>query len=519
MTPARSPFLPKEAFFPKEQEYQILPFRFKRWKENEVLLVNDVGEHCIVSAEIFHSLVHHRLDPESVTFENLQSRLFISRGDPRWALDLLATRYRTKKSFLEGFTRLHLFVVTLRCDHTCRYCQVSRVTADRTRFDMPWDVAQRAIDLVFKSPAPEFKIEFQGGESLLAWDLIRRIVEEVEGRAEVEGRRVDFVVATNLVPLDDSMLEFMREHRIQLSTSLDGPALIHDRNRPRPSMNSHALFLDRLEKAREVLGHDQVSAVMTTTEHSLGHPEDIVDEFVHLGFDSIFLRPISPYGFAVRTGEAERYAADEFLAFYRRGLARILEHCRQGVDLVEVYSQILLTQMFTPFPTGYVDLQSPAGTGFGAVAYNYDGEVYVSDEARMLAAMGDRSFRMGHVEDTWEELFGGELMQALAMSSVLETLPGCSDCAFLPWCGADPLFHYRTQGDPIGHRPTSGFCRKNMGIFEHLLELWHHGDSEVQEILLRWATCVQPEAPELELPQRAVESPPESLGSFAGIPE
>jgi hypothetical protein len=32
---------------------------------------------------------------------------------------LLATKYRTKKAFLDGFTSLHIFVVSLRCEHSC----------------------------------------------------------------------------------------------------------------------------------------------------------------------------------------------------------------------------------------------------------------------------------------------------------------------------------------------------------------------------------------------------------------
>ena len=39
---------------------------------------------------------------------------------------------------------------------------------------------------------------------------------------------------------------------------------------------------------------------------------------------------------------------------------------------------------------------SPAGIGLGALVYNYDGDVYASDEGRMLAEMGDHTFRLGN---------------------------------------------------------------------------------------------------------------------------
>jgi radical SAM protein with 4Fe4S-binding SPASM domain len=129
------------------------------------------------------------------------------------------------------------------------------------------------------------------------------------------------------------------------------------------------------------------------------------------------------------------------------------------------------------------------------VAYNYDGDVYASDESRMLAEMGDRSFRLGNVHtDGFEEIFGGEAMRSLVGGSVLETLPGCADCAFLPYCGADPVFNYRTQGDIVGHRPTSAFCHKNMEIIRHLFHLLRREDGFARDLLTSWATNVRLES-------------------------
>lgn len=484
-------FRPPEAFAPPSPGYRLLPFRFMRWAADEVLLVNEVGEYLFLDRQSFLDLTQHRLKGDHPTYRELEAKLFLCDPDSDLALELLATQVRTKKSFLEGFTRLHLFVVTLRCDHTCRYCQVSRVSDDQTRFDMSEETALRAIDLMFRSPAQQLKVEFQGGEPLLNFELIRFIVERVEERNLQQGREIEFVVTTNLVPLNDEILEFLKQHRIWLSTSLDGPPELHNANRPRPEKNSHQLLEQNLERARAALGHDAVSAIMTTTRSSLDHPREIVDEYVRLGFDGIFLRSISPYGFAVRTGEASRYETDQFLDFYRQALDHILALNRRGIDFVEVYAQILLTKILTPFATGYVDLQSPAGLGIAAVAYNYDGEVYASDEARMLAQMGDKSFCLGNVHHHgYEEIFGGETLRALIAASIVEALPGCTDCAFVPYCGADPLFNYRTQGDVFGHRPSSAFCARNMGILRHLFGLLRHGDPFCRELLLSWATRV-----------------------------
>jgi len=469
--------------------YQILPFRFARWPDGEILLTNEVGEFLFLDERAFDQFVEGTIPPSATAYRSLQAAQFLTDCSSTLPLELLATKYRTKRDFLDGFTKLHMFVVTLRCDHSCPYCQVSRVTQDKTRFDMSRETAAKAIDLLFGSPAPALKVEFQGGESLLNFDLIRWCVERIDERNQAEGRDIEFVIATNLSPLSDEILEFCAAHAICLSTSLDGPAFIHNANRPRPGGDSYEVTIRNLERARAVLGHDRVSALMTTTPLSLQHPREIVGEYVRQGFDAIFLRSISPYGFAVKGRRVLAYETDQFLSFYRAALDHIIELNRQGTPFVEVYSQILLQKILTPFATGYVDLQSPAGAAIGAVAYNYDGDVYASDEARMLAEMGDTSFRLGNVRtDSYEAMFGGAVARTIVDTSCIETIPGCADCVYAPYCGSDPVFNWATQGDPIGHRPTSAFCRKHMGIFEHLFGLLKNGDTFTKSLFVSWAT-------------------------------
>jgi hypothetical protein len=42
-------------------------------------------------------------------------------------------------------------------------------------------------------------------------------------------------------------------------------------------------------------------------------------------------------------------------------------------------------------------------------------------------------------------------------------------------------YHYATQGDMFGHRPTSGYCRRNMAIIPDIvLKLLHSGDRDIE---------------------------------------
>jgi len=453
-----------------------------------VFISTDVGEWTFLSRDEFDSFITGRLRQENPAFARLKSKHFLADSESTLPVQLVATKFRTKYAFLDGFTSLHMFVVTLRCDHSCPYCQVSRVTEDKSRYDMSDATAERAVEWMFKSPSPLLKVEFQGGESLLNFERVRSIVEMVKARNRAEQRDVEFVIATNLSHLADEVLAFCAEHAILLSSSLDGPEALHNVNRPRPGNDSHARFVANLAKAREKLGHDRVGALMTTTEKSLTCPEEIVDEYVRLNFDAIFVRPLSPYGFAIRTKQAYRYQVDAFLEFYKRALNRVIEWNRRGVPLVEIYAQLLLRKLLTPFATGYVDLQSPAGVGISAIVYNYDGDVYASDEGRMLAEMNDPSFRLGNLHsDDYTSIMGGPYLQGLIQQSCLHVLPQCSECAFMPFCGSDPVYNWATQRDIAGHRPTSAFCRKHMALFKYFIERLESADDFERELMVRWA--------------------------------
>jgi hypothetical protein len=62
----------------------------------------------------------------------------------------------------------------------------------------------------------------------------------------------------------------------------------------------------------------------------------------------------------------------------------------------------------------------------------------------------------------------------------------CSECAYEPFCGSDPVFHTATHGDFVGLKTRSGFCNRNMSIFKRLIALME-SDVAIRELFLSWA--------------------------------
>ena len=134
----------------------FMPFRFARLPEpaGTVLLTNDGGDYAFVTEAELRDLVAHRLDPTGETYQDLHARHFIVSDGRDGHLDLIAAQIRTRKSFLRDGPTLHIFVVTLRCDHSCLYCQVSRQSADAVRFDMSAATMAGAVDRLSSRAEP-----------------------------------------------------------------------------------------------------------------------------------------------------------------------------------------------------------------------------------------------------------------------------------------------------------------------------------------------------------------------------
>ena len=470
-----------------DNPYYLLPFYFQQFNDKEII-VNEVGDYLVVAGGMVQRIVYKQVKEDEELFHDLLSNCFISLTPVPELIDVYAVRLRTKKSFLDHFTALHIFVLTLRCNQNCIYCQASSRNENACEIDMKQSDLQKAVELMFKSPAPHLTMEFQGGEPTLTPHLIRFAVEYAEEINLTKMRQMTYVLCTNSINLTDELLSFCKQYNILISTSLDGYPTLHNHNRGKQS--SYEQVIAGIEKVRTYLGADKVSALMTTSIEALNYPKDIINTYLKNGFHNIFIRGLNPYGLAAKNTNWEEYNRC-FVEFYKQALEYIIELNKQGEFFVEEFTAFILRKILTPFPIGFVDLQSPAGMINNVIVYNYDGYVYASDESRMLAEVQDYTFRLGHINDKYEDIFYGKKAQKISKIWATECIAGCSDCAYHLYCGADPVRNHSTQGDMYGHRPTSMFCKRYQAIIDHIFILLTNRKEEVLPIFKSWInnTC------------------------------
>ena len=320
---------------------------------DQILLTNDFGRYVFLSKAEFQQFLQNELLPDSPLYKLLEERFFLYSNHPETFLKRTREPMRYSKNYLFSGTALHIFVVTNRCNGNCVYCQAHAADSN-SHGDMTLEVAEHAVDIALSSPARHLTFEFQGGEPLLNFKVIQHIVLYTE--ANKGNKDVSFSVVSNLTLLTDDIMSFLMEHKVSISTSLDGPEFLHNQNRPLLNgQGCYAKTIDKVQKLRNA--GTSVNAIQTTTKASLAYPKKIVDAYSDNGFKSIFLRPLTPLGYAACHWDEIGYTAEEFVSFYHDAFLYILERNREGVLFVESHAAIFLRKILYGFGENYMELR------------------------------------------------------------------------------------------------------------------------------------------------------------------
>lgn len=456
-------------------------FNFKQFKD-KILLSNDMGQFIFVNQSEFKEIVAKKIEPESELYNSLiEKNIIYEENDAIYSND---SRYalREIKNHVNSATALHIFVVTTACNMSCIYCQANNGKETPNMF-MTKEIAKKTIDLALESPETSLDFEFQGGEPLLNFEIIKYMVEYTE---ENKGSHtIRYNIVTNLTLITDEMLLFFKEHEFGISTSLDGPRELHNQNRKfRAGDGTYDTVVDSIKRIQSKGMH--VGAIETTTKFSLDYPEELVQTYAKLGFDNVFIRPLTPLGKATVNWTEIGYTAEEFLVFYKKAVEEVIRINQTGQYMKESHAAILLKRMSGDF-VNYMELRSPCGAGIGQLAYYCDGNVFTCDEGRMLYEMGDDTFCLGNVEkNTYSEVINNSVCKTVCSASILESIPSCCDCVYQPYCGICPVVNYAATGDVLEKEPRSYRCKIYTGLLDYLFSKVLEDNTEVINILNSW---------------------------------
>lgn len=151
-----------------------------------------------------------------------------------------------------GTERLML-MLTRSCDLRCSYCLVDKTESGP---EMSPEIAHRAIDLLMRSARPRIELQLFGGEPMRRWDRVLDAWTYALRHPGLHGRRVELILTTNGMHLDDEKVRVLEDLPVTVLFSLDGNQENHRRFRGAHLVDDEHAYaailrgLERLTKSR-----------------------------------------------------------------------------------------------------------------------------------------------------------------------------------------------------------------------------------------------------------------------------
>lgn len=463
-------------------------FRFKRFDEDSYLITNDIWKYSFLTKEEFNLFISWKLKSWDKYGELLKNKFII---DENYEKDM-ALAYNKKNDFLNFGPSLHIIVTTLRCNHKCQYCHAAVAPMSAKNMDMTKKTAKKVVDTIFFTSSPGLTIEFQWWESLVNWDIVKFITEYAEIKATHLGKHLTFSLVSNLTLMDEEKLDYIIKHNIGVSTSLDWDEETHNFNRTFKDWNSFegvTYWIKRINeeyKKRNI--QNRVWALLTVTKKTLPRHKEIIDAYVDLWLQSIFLRPLNPYWFAAAELEKLWYEPREFIDFYKKSMDYIIELNKKWVEISESLSTIYLSKILKDTDPNYLDERSPCWACIWQVWYNYDWKIYSCDEWRMLWRMWDENFLMTEMKETWEETYKAmiesDTTKVMVQASTLDWLPWYNETVYKPYIWVCPIHSYKTTWNIIPNFAKDHKKEIDFAVLDYLFDKLR--DKDCLDIFNKW---------------------------------
>ena len=301
------------------------------------------------------------------------------------------------------------------CNLRCKYCFAA--TGDfcmGERKLLSYEVGKKALDwLVEKSgKRVHLEVDFFGGEPLMNFDVMKRLVEYGRSIEEAKNKKFKFTTTTNCVLMTEEIMDFFNKEMGNVVISMDGRPEVHDRMRPTiDGKGSYAIIAEKAKEFAKRRGHQEYYVRGTFTGYNKDFAEDVLflaDEgFEQLSIEPVVTDPACEYALREEDLPQLRQEYERLAVAYmdRRANGKWFNFFHFNVDLAG--GPCLRKRL-----TG-------CGAGNEYIAVTPDGDIYPCHQF-----VGREGYRMGSVLDG---SFNSELQKKFANNHVL-TKEKCRDC-------------------------------------------------------------------------------------------
>ena len=179
--------------------------------------------------------------------------------------------------------------ITNKCNLNCIYCY----NADKNEIkDMDFKTAKNSIDYILSDDADKLKIQFTGGEPLLNFDLIEKVIKYCN--KNYNDKNISYAVQTNGTLLNNELIEKIKDLHLKIGISIDGIE-VNDILRPYRNETNGSSTLDTLRGIYLLNSHNIPFGITTViTNKNLPFIKEFVEYLIALGVKSISFDLLKP---------------------------------------------------------------------------------------------------------------------------------------------------------------------------------------------------------------------------------
>ncbi|HIU01961.1 MAG TPA: thioether cross-link-forming SCIFF peptide maturase, partial [Candidatus Onthocola gallistercoris] len=180
------------------------------------------------------------------------------------------------------------------CNLACRYCFAEEGEYHGRRALMSFEVGKKALDFLIANSGNRrnLEVDFFGGEPLMNFDVVRRLVAYGREQEKLHDKRFRFTLTTNGVLLNPEIEEFLNKEMSNVVLSVDGRKEVHDFMRPfRGGQGSYDLIMPKFVHLAESRDQKNYYVRGTFTHYNKDFAADVLS-LADMGFKQISVEPV-----------------------------------------------------------------------------------------------------------------------------------------------------------------------------------------------------------------------------------
>ncbi len=253
-------------------------------------------------------------------------------------------------------------MICQECNLRCKYCY-GKDGEYSNKGKMDFSIAKKAIDyFVDQAPSDTLSICFFGGEPLLNFGLMKKVVSYVREVENKTNKKFTFSITTNATLINETIKAFIEENKIGMTVSIDGTREMNDANRF--YANKNGTYIDV---------KNNISGIKTSmiARATIAPPNlDLSNSITHL---------VEEFSFrSVAWAEADNLLSDEDYKVIKKSTLELIDKLEglikeERYELVKKYHSFI--NMLKKFDSDGIRSKG-CGAGSNLMAVDIDGKIY-----------------------------------------------------------------------------------------------------------------------------------------------